>query len=298
MILILAMKQEAGFTMKKRFSIAYKEQSEVMTAERRFAYTAASGFRETAFSLSGGTIRPEALDAARRAGLSVEALRLPMDGVDLLWEPSPSKARAEDALPSDAPVPDDTTWEMLFEIYTSYFAFAAGVGIKRVILTPSCGKNPAPVTQTALARFRALAERAKEKDVRLLIENGTSAPHFEAVVRVCCADGFHGVSFAPALAFLHFGTSAIPPYATECLARLSLDDIKDGETGYFPLDGDTDFRPFARSLAPLHFRGTLAISPNAALPMYRDYDYFAFASRAYDRLSSLLRLMKNEEGVV
>ena len=284
--------------MKKRFSIAYKEQSEVLTAERRFAYTVSSGFTETAFSLAGGTVRPETLDAARRAGLAIEALRLPTEGVDLLWSPSSYRDDREDALPSDARVPDDTTWEMLLDIYTSYFTFAASVGIERVILTPSYGKGPAPVSQTALARFRKLAECAESKGIRLLIENGASAPHFEAAVRVCCESGFHGVSFVPAIAFRHYGTSAIPPYVTGRLARLSLDDIKDGEAGYLPLDGDTDFRPFAKSLAPLHFRGTLAISPNAALPMYREYDYFGFASRAYDRLSSLLRLMKNEEGVV
>lgn len=284
--------------MKKRYSIAYKEQGEVLTAERRFAYTVASGFAETAFSLAGGAIHPVALEAAKNAGLRVEALYLPTDGVDLLWETSAQKEREEDALPSDGILPDDTTWEMLLELYTSYFTFAVGLGIDRVVLIPTHSPTPAPVTQAALARFRTLAERAESKGVRLLIENGTSAPHFEAVVRVSCESGYHGVCFAPALAFRHFGTSAVPPYATAHLMRLSLDDIKNGEGGYFPLDGDTDFRPFAKSLAPLHFRGTLAVSPNASLPLYKELDYFAFATRAYDRLSSLLRLLKNEEGVV
>ena len=215
--------------MKKRFSIAYREQSEALTAARRFAYTVSSGFSETAFSLAGGTIHPEALSAARTAGLTVEALYLPTEGVDLLWEPSPYKEKREDALPSDLPEMNDTTWEMLLALYTSYFSFAKGVGIDRVVLTPSHGKSPAPVSQAALSRFRTLARCAEEKGVRLLIENGTSAPHFEAVVRVCCESGFHGVSFAPALAFRHFGTSALPSYVAEHLVRLSLDDMKDGE---------------------------------------------------------------------
>ena len=143
-----------------------------------------------------------------------------------------------------------------------------------------------------------LAELAKEKGVRLLIENGMSAPHFEAVVRVCCEDGYHGVSFAPARAFHHFGTSSLPSYAAKHLARVLLSDVKGGEEGYLPLDGDTDIRPFAKSVASLHFRGTIAVVPNATLSVYRELGYFELASRAYNKLSSVLRLMKNEEGVV
>ena len=283
--------------MKKRFSITYREQVDAKIADRRFAYTVASGFVETAFSLSGGSIRPEELASARSAGLAIEALRLPTDGVNLLWEPSAVYPAAEDALPSDAPVTDERMWEALWGLYNSYFTFAAGVGVRQVIFVPALGTELPPVSQAALARFRILAECAKEKGIRLLLENDKSAPHFEAAVRVCC-DGFHGVSFSPARAWRYFGTSQIPPYASEHLLRLSLDDAKGDEFGYLPLDGDTDFRPFAKSLAPLHFRGTLAIMPDRRLPLYTELEHFAFASHAYDRLCALLRLMKNEEGVV
>lgn len=284
--------------MRKHYSIGYKENEEGLTAERRFAYTAASGFAQVSFSLEEGTIRPEVLACARASGIETEALYLPADTLNLLWEPSPSKTPEEDVLPSDPILPDETTWEELLSLYTFYFSFASSVGIDQVVLPSSCGTNPAHVTQAALARFRTLADLAKEKGVRLLIENGMSAPHFEAVVRVCCEDGYHGVSFMPARASHCFGTSALPSYAAKSLARVSLDDFKGGESGYLPLDGSTDFRPFAKSVAPLHFRGTLAVSPNASLPLYRELSYFALASRAYDRISSVLRLMKNAEGVV
>ena len=281
--------------MKKRFSIAYQSRSE--GAERRFALALASGFVETAFSMADGGIRPEEPAAARAAGLAVEALYLPSDGVNLLWEPSPARAQAEDVLPSDETVADDTTWEMLKQLYVSYFTFAAGIGVDRVILRPSLGTGLPPVSQTGLGRFRTLAALAKERGIRLLIENDKSAPHFEAVVRVV-ADGYHGVSFAPAMAWRYFGTSAIPPYASETLMRLSLDDGKGDNFGYLPMEGDTDFRPFARSLAELHFRGTMAVSPDPTLTPYKDLDTFTLSSRAYDCLSTLLRLMKREEGVV
>lgn len=281
--------------MKKRYSIAYMNQTE--SAGRRFAFAMASGFVETAFSLAGGAFSPEESSAARAAGLHVEALRLPSDGVNLLWEPSPMKEREEDSLPSDPPVADETTWEMLKQLYDSYFSFALGVGVDRVILAPSYGTGLPPVSQTGLGRFRALAALAREKGIRLLIENDKSAPHFEAAARVV-ADGYHGISFSPAKAWRYFGTSALPHYAAEHLLRLSLDDGKGDDFGYLPLDGDTDFRPFARSMASLHFRGTLAIAPDASLYPYRDLDTFTLFTRAYDGLSSLLRLVKEEEGVV
>ena len=281
--------------MKKRFSIAYIDGAQDVA--RGFAYTVASGFSETSFSLASGAVHPEVISAARAAGLTIEALYLPSESVDLFWASDTYKESAEDALPSDAPVPNEATWEMLFALYDSYFSFAARLGIERVVLTPAVGQALPPVSQGALARFRTVAAHAKEKGVRLLIENGASAPHFEAVVR-SCADGFHGVSFSPARAFYHFGTSSLPPYAAEHLMRLSLDDAAKGSFGYLPTDGDTDFRPFARSIAPLHFRGTLAIAPDASLPPYTELDRFAFSSRAYDKLSALLRLLKREEGVI
>ena len=281
--------------MKKRFSITYQNKTE--GAQRRFAIASATGFLETAFPLSGETLRPEEIVQARAAGLTVESLRLPSDGVNLLWAASPEKPRPENALPSDTPETDDSAWQMLKQIYASYFNFAMTVGVTRVILTPTLGTGVAPVSQAGLARFRALAAMAREKGVRLLIENDQSAPHFEAAVRVVC-DGFHGVSFAPARAWRYFKTSAIPPYATAHLLRISLDDERDGEFGYLPKEGETDFGPLAKSLAPLHFRGTLAVSPDAQLPLYRDLDTYALSMRAYDRLCTVLHLFKKEEGVV
>lgn len=278
--------------MKKRYSISYQSRSE--GAERRFALAFASGFAETAFSLADEGLLPEEPTAARAAGLAVEALRLPSDGVNLLWEPSPSRPAAQDVLPSDEAVADDTTWEMLKQLYGSYFSFAVGIGVDRVILSPSLGAGLPPVSQTGLARFRTLAEIAKEHGVRLLIENDKSAPHFEAVVRVV-ADGYHGVSFSPAKAWRYFGTSAVPPYARETLMRLSLDDGKGDEFGYLPTEGDTDFQPFARSIAPLRFRGTMAVAPNPMLHPYEGMDTFALSSRAYDCLSTLLRMIRREE---
>lgn len=281
--------------MKKHFSISYKNGEE--SAERRFAYAMASGFTETAFSLSGGMLSPEEPHAARTAGLLVEALRLPTDGVNLIWETPGPKEKPEDWLPTDGRTPDETTWEMLRSLYDSYFSFAAGIGIGRVILVPTAGVGVPPVSQTGLSRMRELAALARERGVRLLIENDRSAPHFEAAVRVV-SDGYHGVSFSPAKAWRYHGTSALPPYAAEHLLRLSLDDGKGDDFGYLPLEGDTDFRPFARSMANVRFRGTMAIAPDASLLPYRTLDTFTLLSRAYDNLATLMRMIKEEEGTV
>lgn len=281
--------------MKKHFSISYKNEEE--SAARRFAYAMASGFTETSFSLSGGMLSPEEPRAARAEGLFVEALCLPTDGVNLIWETPGPKEKPEDWLPTDGRTPDETTWEMLRSLYDSYFTFAAGIGIDRVILVPTAGVGVPPVSQTGLSRMRELASLAREHGVRLLIENDRSAPHFEAAVRVV-SDGYHGVSFSPAKAWRYHGTSALPPYAAEHLLRLSLDDGKGDDFGYLPLEGDTDFRPFARSMANVRFRGTMAIAPDVSLLPYRTLDTFTLLSRAYDNLATLMRMIKEEEGTV
>lgn len=281
--------------MKKHFSITYQNKAE--GADRRFAIAVATGFTETAFSLADGNIRPEEISFARGAGLQVESLRLPADCVNLLWELSPEKPRPEDALPSDVAETDDSNWQRLKQLYTSYFAFAATLEIPRVIMTPSLGTDVPPVSQAGLARFRTLAALARERGVRILIENDRSAPHFSAAVGAVC-DGFHGVSFAPARAWRQSGKSELHERVAPHLMRLSLDDVRGEDFGYLPLEGETNFRPLAKSLAPLHFRGTLAITPNVSLPAYRDLDTYTLSSRAYDQLASLLRLFKKEEGVV
>ena len=281
--------------MKKHFSFANRNTADGTAPD--LATVTAAGFTEISFSLAGGDLSPKAVLAAREGGLLPEALLLPSEAVNLLWETPEPKEKPEGWLPTDGREPNEASWEALRDLYDYCFTIAARLGVARVILLPSMGLGVPAVSQVGLFRLRELAALARAKDVRILIENEKSAPHFAAATRAV-ADGFHGVSFSPAKAWRYYGTSALPSYAAEHLQRLSLDDGKGEDFGYLPFDGDTDFQPFARSMASVHFRGTMAISPDRSLFPYSTVDGFAFLSDAYDKLSTLLRMIKEEEGRV
>ena len=284
--------------MKKNFSIAYENKESYPEAKMQFAYAVASGFSSASFSLSGG-IRPDVLVACRYEGLRAESLRLPVEGVNLLWARSAKAPALEGALPSDSPVIDDSVWQTLRGLFGSYFSFAKEIGVESVILTPATGyASLPPVTQEALDRFETLAADAKAQGVRILFENDESEQHYEAVIRACCYDGFHGACFHPAKAWRYFATSAAAPYIADNLVRVVLDDGRDGVFGYLPGDGETDYQPFAQSVAPLHFRGVVSLSPNASLSPYVGLDYFSLVSRAYDKACAVQRQIKQIEGVV
>ncbi|MBQ9735683.1 MAG: hypothetical protein IJV96_02725 [Clostridia bacterium] len=285
--------------MKKNFSIAYESKENYPEARRQFACAVASGFSCACFSLVGGTLRPDALVACRHEGLRAEALRLPVEGVNLLWSRSVKAPALEGALPSDSPVIDDSVWQTLRGLFGSYFSFAKEIGIDTVIITPAVGyASLPPVAQEALDRFETLASDAERLGVRILFENDESEQHYEAVIRTCCYNGYHGVSFHPAKAWRYFGTSAAAPYVADNLVRVELDDGRDGVFGYLPGDGETDYLPFAQSVAPLHFRGVVALSPNASLSPYADMDYFSLVSAAYDKCCAVQRQIKRIEGVI
>ena len=285
--------------MKKFFSIAYENKEGYPEAARQFAYATASGFSYVCFPLSGETLRPEVLSACLYEGLRPEALRLPTEGVNLLWARCARGPALEGALPSDSPVIDDSVWQTLRGLFGSYFSFAKEIGVDTVILTPAVGYTVLPpITKEAIDRFVVLAADAKAQGVRILFENDESEQHYEAVIRACCYDAFHGASFHVAKAWRHFGTSALSPYVADNLVRVVLDDGRGGTFGYLPGDGETDYLPFAQSVAPLHFRGVMALSPDISLSHYAETDYFSLLSKAYDKCCAVQRKIKQIEGVV
>ena len=280
--------------MKKLFSLAYREKDGAMAASR-LACLYAAGYTGVSLAPGEGSVSPALLASVRGAGLTAECLYMPSDCVNLLWQESPTLPLADDALPTDGVARDDSAWQTLFALYSSFFAFAHSIGIDRVVVLPAVGELQPTVTQVGVDRFRLLSDEAERQGVRLLFENDRSAPHFEAVVRACCT-GYHGVCFSPTKAWRYFGSSMLPPYAARSLARVRMDDQRGGVFGYLPFEGETDLLPFARSLAAIDFEGYFAISPDAALTPYADVDEFAIASRGYDRLFELLRLVDREAG--
>lgn len=281
--------------MKKKFSIAYCERDGVHAVSSSFAYIYSAGYTGVSLAPAAGDISPALLSWVKDAGLCVESLYLPVDCINLLWHDSPALPLPADALPTDDVAKDESTWEALFALYSSFFAFAHSIRVEHAVLLPSVGEQLPPVSQKGIDRFRALADEAQRQGVRLLFENDRSAPHFEAVVRACCR-GYHGVCFFPAKAWRYFGSSALPRYAAQSLLRVRLDDGSGDSFGCLPLDGDADLSPFVKSIAPLNFDGFWALSPDPSQSLYTGEDAAELAARGYDRLCDVLRLVQREAG--
>ena len=262
--------------MQTKLGIGFVNFPTALSDERQMILARAAGFCSTALTL-GEERFDERFAAAERAGVRVDAVYMPRDGVNFIWQ-------------------SDEKWERLHALYTACLSAAKASGVSTVIATVSSGDAPAS-TQEGLAHLRTFAAEAKEMGVHLAFENTESAEHFELAVRNCCL-GFHGVCFRPSMAAVYWGSSAVPAYAKKHLFSVAIDDVLDGNDGYIPYDGEIDYAPFIRSLADASYRGVYFARVSPSCVRYRVLRYESFASGAYEGLCRLARLSKDEEGIL
>jgi sugar phosphate isomerase/epimerase len=263
--------------MHKLLGISFGDFPALGSAEKQMLLARAAGFEATELVLGEDGFEQRLL-AAEKAGISVSAVRLPRDGVNLVWQA-------------------DEAWDLLYPMYSACLAAAKNYGVKTVITAVADGENPPAPSGAGLSHLRILAEEAERLGIRLAIENTESAEHFELAVRSLCL-GYHGVCFRPSLAARAQGSSAVPQYAQNKILTLALDDISDGKDGYIPFDGGTDYAPLARSLGAMPYHGVYFARVSAERRPYRGMHYEAFASRVYESLCRLSRMERDEEGIV
>ncbi len=259
------------------FGISFGDFPTLGTDARQMHLARAAGFEATELSL-GGEHFEERLSAAKAAGIAVSSVRLPPDYANLIWE-------------------ETSLWEPFHTLYSGCLSAAVRYGFSSVHMTVSTGTRPPTITQKGLENLRAFAKEAESAGVRLLLENTESMEHFEMAVRNICL-GYHGVAFRPAVAALSAGTSAVPRYARAFLSSVVFDDCSRGKDGYIPFDGETDFAPFAASLAKTPYHGVFLARINATRGLYVGMRYETFAARAYENLAKISRMCRDEEGVI
>ena len=252
--------------MKRSYVILYEpfEGKDALYVMRRLK---AAGF--SSLELSFGTASPQLIcEAAKEAGLAIEAARLPSDGASLLWD-------------------NMRVWNHLHAFYKTYFALAASHGIRRLVFSPSTGKTPPPVTQWGLERLEILAKDANEAEICLLVENDESKPHFEAATRVMCRYG-HEVSFRLHSAMETYGTAVPPEYALPYVTRVVLEEKK-ASYGR-PLFGRTDLLTAADKLVRRASLSTLLVRQTQ-----EENSPEAHASQAYDTAYRFEQVLRNGE---
>lgn len=253
--------------MSRAYGILYEpfDGKDALYVMRRLK---AAGF--SSLELSFGTASPQPIcEAAKVAGLTIEAAHLPSDGASLLWD-------------------NMRVWNNLRTFYKTYFALAVSHGIRRLVFAPSVGKAPPPVTQWGLERLALLAEDATAAGVCLLVENGESKPHFEAAARVMCHHG-HEVSFRLHGAMEVYGTAVPPEYALPYVTRVVLEEH---EASYGrPLFGRTDLLTAADKLVRRASVSTLLVRQNREEACSPE----EYASQAYDTAYRFEQVLRNGE---
>ena len=262
--------------MKNIAGISFTEFPTALDRDRQMLLARAAGFKATVLSLADDAFE-ERFAAASAANISVAAIRLPMDGVNLLWQ-------------------SEEKWERLHALYLACFDAVKNKGVQNVIAAVSAKDAPI-ATQGGLFHLRKLAEEAEQRGVRLLFENTQSREHFELAVRNCCL-GYHGVCFRPSVAAQHWGSSKIPSFAKKHLHFVELDDILDGNDEYIPYDGTVRYNAFLEDLAEISYRGVYYARVSPMCVKYRNLRYEEFASRTYEGLCRMERECNDAEGIV
>ena len=261
--------------MYTSFGIPFCDLFSADAGERQMRLARAAGFAYTELQL-GEELFDKRLAAAKGADIFVSAARLPSDGVSLIWE-------------------RDEAWEPLHALYLSALRAAKESGISTVIASLDDGREAMLPTQNGLSHLRTLAADAEKMGICLAFENGASPECFEVAVRSCCRS-YHGVCFRPAAFWIATGSSAVPSYAYKSLIALSLDDIVRGKSGYIPGDGEMDYVPLAASLAESGYGGLLFASVTREHAIYKNMKYEAFASRTYEALLRVVRMVRDRGG--
>ncbi len=259
------------------FGISFGDFPTLGTDVRQMSLARAAGFEATELSLGGENFEGR-MEAAKAAGVAVSSVRLPPDYANLIWE-------------------DSSLWEQLHTLYSGCLSAAVSYGFHSVHMTVSTGVRPPVITQKGLENLRTFAKEAETAGVHLLLENTESMEHFEMAVRNICL-GYHGVAFRPSIAFFSTGSSAVPSYARAHVKAVVFDDYVHGKDGYIPFDGETDFAPFAASLAQNPYHGVFLARLNATRGSYVGMRYESFAARAYENLAKISRMCRDEEGVI
>ncbi len=243
--------------------------------DRQIPLFAEAGF-DTWFLACGVTAAFDRIPAwaklSAAAGITLEAVHAPTDGVDAMWGPTLPEAYLSRA-------------ESLLDLCSEG-------GVDKLVLHVTAGGVMLP-TEAGLSRFAALEDYASARGVHLCYENAGAAAPLVAVVENAsaghgfCYDAGHELCYTPSAGYLsRLGQKLLYTHLHDNHGGVAATPGTDEHL--LPYDGARDWQALALTLAEIGYRGTL----NAELacfyrPDYRDIPYPAFLALARARLSRL-----------
>ena len=211
--------------------------------------------------------------AFQQAGIAVETIHAPFDGINDLW------------------LPGEAGDKMLARLINC-LEDAKRHEIPLIVVHLSSGINPPIVSDVGNARLKKLMEASRETGVPIAFENQRKMANLALMFEyypdaVFCWDTGHEACFTPGWEYM--------PFFGKKLAALHVHDNTaefDKDYHMLPFDGKIDFDRVARQIAASPFRGTLMLEAHrGASDLYDDMtaeEYYRRAGAAARKLADMV----------
>ena len=216
-------------------------------------------------------------EIAQKAGLRVDSLHAPFDGINNMW----LEGEAGD--------------EILSRLIKTIDICAAH-GVDKAVVHLSSGWNSPQVCDLGTARYDQLVDHAVKKGVKIAFENLRKLANVAfAMERYAnndqvgfCWDSGHELCYTKQVEFL--------PIFGERLCCVHLHDnlgILSGDQHMLPFDGKRDWQRAANLLKSAGYQGPIMLENGHDQRFYSDLSYEQFLERAYQAAAKIRDMMDN-----
>ena len=215
-----------------------------------------------------------------RLGLSLDFLHAPFRGINNFWLPGPA-------------------YEELRRGIEKSIESAAAADVGLVVCHVSSGWTPPQLCDLGFARFDALVEYARERNVTIAFENLRKVGNLAAIMERY--ENVPEVGFCYDIGHEHCYTRTVhymDLYADRLLCThihdnhgREKDDWSDPDEHLLPFDGNIDYADIARRLHEAEWNGTLMLEIyDKCRPDYREMGNEAFLKTAFERIERISKL--------
>jgi len=221
---------------------------------------------------------------ARKAGLIIENVHAPFDEVNHIWE-------------------DTAEGQRVFAGYLRCAEDCARLEIPAMVMHPTRGRTPPPLSELGLERFGQIARRAEQLGVNVAMENLCQAYAIERTAWLL--ERVNSPNFGLCFDAGHFNAQAAKEPELNLLARFGhrlmalhlhdndgpvLRDLEDDQHR-LPFDGTVGWPALMRAIAATGYQGPVTLEVNAREPWYTGVSPEEFLARACERAKRLEALL-------
>jgi len=206
---------------------------------------------------------------ARKAGLAIDHIHVPYEGVNNLWL---------DTLDGDSFV----------DKCLQYVTDCAQHDLPKMVMHLSSGDQPPPYNQLGLDRVKRVVEKAEQKNINIALENLRRTEYLAYVMGnidsprlgFCYDSGHHNYRAA--------GEDLLGKYGVRLFTMHLHDNDGTADQHLLPFDGTIDWRKTMSEIKATGYNG--AVSLEAANTGYKELSAEEFLQVMYDRATRLFSL--------